>query len=29
MDNKQVVKKVFFHRLVKNIQMQGTRNHEE
>jgi hypothetical protein len=25
----QVVEKVFFHRLFKNIQMQGARNHEE
>ena len=26
---KQVVEKVVFHRLVKIIQMQGARNHEE
>jgi hypothetical protein len=25
----QVVEKIVFHRLVKNIQLQGTRNHEE
>ena len=28
-NNYQVVEKVFFHRLFKNIQMQGARNHEE
>jgi hypothetical protein len=25
----QVVEKVFFHRLVKNIQLQGAQNREE